>query len=262
MIGNANPDLPILEELGRELELMIGDGAVAPAPAPMPGAPAHEAPSHRTRPAPAGRRRGHRDRPTVRIARRALVVVVLLCLVGGVALAARFVGDDGGTPDHTAPALLGRAGGGAWHVSAYRDQGRLCLLLDVAGSGLTSECGATPGPTGARTTSLRAGGTRLVVGLSGPQVASVVIRAGAAKAAAATHAAADLEAASEAGVPTGTRWFVASLSGAGSRPALVTPRRRDGERAGASYLDCSLGVVGRACQRRISAAATAAERDR
>jgi hypothetical protein len=243
-----NPDLPILDEIGRELEQLAG----APRTAPAPSA------SARRRGAHAGSRR------TARVTRRAAIVLVLLCLVGGVALAARFAGGEDGTPAHTAPTLLGRAGGGAWHVSAYRDQDRLCFLLATPGSALTSDCGTEPAAGGVRATSLSAGERRLVAGLAGPRVAAVAVRVGGRHARAETHAAADPGAATAAGVPAGSRWFVVALpsvgGAAGRDPALVTPLDRDGKLVGEPYLDCSLGVVGSACERRIRAAASAAER--
>lgn len=247
---NVNPDLPILDELGREFELMATG-----APAPSSSAPP-------SRPEPARvRRRGHGSRRTARIGRRAAVVLVLLCLVGGVALAARFASGGGRTPAHTAPALLGRTAG-AWGLSAYRDQGRLCFLLTGGGGALTSECGSAPGADGVRATSLRAGGRRLVAGIAGPKVGEVRVRVGSIAVRTSTHAAADRGAAAAAGVPSGSRWFVASLPGAhaaADAPALLTPLDGNGKRLGAPYLDCSLGVAGAACERRIRAAATAAE---
>jgi hypothetical protein len=245
-VRSDNPDLPILDELGRELERLAGGAPEAERPAPAPR--------------PSRRRRGHGERPTARVARRATVVLALLCLIGGVALAARFAGGGSAAPQHTAPALLGRAGAGAWHVSAYRDGGRLCLLLALRGAAVTSECGASPAGDGVRATSLRANGDRLVAGLTGPRVVAVSVHAGAGSASVPTHAAADPRAAAEAGVPAGSRWFVVALPGGGARPARVTPLGGDGRELGAAYLDCSLGVIGPACEQRIRAAADAAER--
>jgi hypothetical protein len=248
-VRNFNPDLPILDEIGRELEQLAAASPTALRPAAAP-------PARRRRGAHSASRRG------ARITRRAGVLLVLLCLVGGVALAARFAAGGDRAPSHTAPALLGRAGGGAWRVSAYRDQGRLCFLLMTPGGALTSECGSEPGAEGVRATSLNAAGQRLVAGLAGPRVAAVEVRSAGQRADAPTHAAADPGAAAEAGVPAGSRWFVVALPDgpAGSDPALVTPLDRAGQRLGRPYLDCSLGVIGRGCERRIRAAASAAER--
>jgi hypothetical protein len=251
---NVDRELPILDELGAEFTRLIEfDEARAAAPRTAPT------------PAPAGRLpglfRGRRGRRPARVTRRVAVVLVLLCLVGGVALAARFGGGGGDGPAHTAPALLGRAGGGAWHVSAYRDQGRLCLLLALRDGPLTSDCGPQPGPTEVRATGLRDGSRRLVAGLTGPRVAAVAVRVGERTVRVGTRAADDRVAAEEAGVRSGDRWFVAPLvAGTGPGAAFVTPLGSDRRRLGPAYVDCSLGVVGAACRAQVRAAASAAAR--
>lgn len=253
-----NPDLPILDEIGRELEQLAGVASVStPMASPVPMQPAATPPALRRRGAHGGGRR------TARVTRRAAVVFVLLCLVGGVAVAARFAGGGDGTPSHTAPTLLGRAGGGAWHLSGYRDQGRLCFLLTTPGAALTSECGSEPPADGVRATSLRAGRDRLVAGLAGRLVGAVEVRVDDRRTRVATHGVTDREAAADAGVPLSGRWFVAVLPASGTASsglALVTPLSQDGKLLGKPYLDCSLSVVGPACERRIRAAASAAER--
>jgi hypothetical protein len=253
-VRNANSDLPILDELGLEFEQLVAGG---PAAAPSPSAPPRPA---SPKAAPRRRGAGRGSRRTARVTRRAAVVLVLLCLIGGVAAAARFAGGGGSAPEHTAPALLGRSGGTA-NVSAYRDRSQLCLLLAARGASLTSDCGQAPGAEAVRATSLRAGGKRLVAGLAGPRVTAVAISVGDDNARTATHSAADPGAAAKAGVPAGSRWFVVSLPG-GNAPALVIPLDRDGHELSAGYLDCSLGVVGAACEARIRAAASAVERSR
>jgi hypothetical protein len=254
---SGNHDLPILDELGAELARMLeADEAPAPSAPTLVAAPP-AAPAPHPAPPPAPRRALRGGRRSLRVTRRVAVVLSLLCLVGGVALAARFAG-SGDAPSHTSPALLGRAGGGAWHVSAYRDEHRLCLLLNLAGGGLTSDCAGPPGPAAVWTTSLRAEGRRFVAGLAGPRVAAVSVRSGGNRARVVTRAATDPGVAGEAGVPAGTRWFVVALP-AGSDAAVVTPLDGDRRRLGSAFVDCSLGVFGPACRAQVRAAATAAE---
>lgn len=259
----ANPDLPILDELREELEALAaaepvnGNGRHGSVhPRPVRREP-HPAPRERQRmpaasPAPR-RRRGQAPR----VARRATIVLVLLCLIGGVALAARFGASGRDVPAHTAPALLGRAASGEWRLSAYRDRGRLCFYFAAPSGELSSDCGAEPAADGLRATSVVDGGRRFVVGLAGPHVAAITLAAGPARGGSATRRPLDLDAAAASGVPAGARWFVIDLDAgsAGRAPALVTPLDGDGQPLGAPFADCSLGVIGAACERRIRAAA-------
>src|SRR5262249_20582716 len=123
-VNGRNPDLPILDELGTEFEALArsayaaeGSGATAPTREVerRTGAPDRRAATanggpdgHTVRrralatPPRRGRERGAQAR---RIGRRAAIVLVLICLVGGVAFAAL---RGGGSEDHahTTPALL------------------------------------------------------------------------------------------------------------------------------------------------------------
>lgn len=254
---DSNPDLPILDELGIEFEAM----AHAAWNAEAQGHTARRrAPATPSRPA---RARGAQLR---RIGRRAAVVLVLVCLVGGVAFAALRGGRSGGDA-HTAPALLGRAGDGAWSFSAYRDEGRLCTVFVPRGGELSGSCGAAPEGGRLRAGSAIAGGHRYVFGVAGPGVARVSASLGETRATRATAAGAgrarapvDRSAAGDAGFPAGDGWFVLDLgpvaaAGRPAAPAVVTPFTRHGHRAGPPYVDCSLGIIGPACKRRIEAAA-------
>jgi hypothetical protein len=242
-VNRENPDLPILDELAAEFAAMV-DADFATAPAPMP---------RRLRPA-ATRRSSH---SASRIARRAAVVLVLLCLVGGVALAARFGSGGSGPPADTEPVTIGRAADGAWDLAAYRDHHRLCTAFTVGGEP-AGHCSSTPAHDGVVANSLLAGGRRYVVGLAGPQVRSVTVSVGDGGASGKTHAVEDSGAAKEAGVPEGTRWFVVPVeqSGAALAAARISGHDRDGHRLGPAYLDCSLGAISPACVRQIDSRAS------
>src|SRR6201999_2738098 len=120
-------------------------------------------------PSRAARERGAQAR---RVGRRAAIVLVLVCLVGGVAFAAL---NSGGSSDHahTSPTLLRRAGDRAWSFSAYRDEGRLCTVFVPRGGELSGNCGAAPSGGQVRAGSAIAGGRRYVFGVAGPGVERV-----------------------------------------------------------------------------------------
>lgn len=262
-MSGPNPDLSILDELGAEFEGMVSAAWTAEAPGAAPDR--HTVRRRAAAPSSsAGRERGAQAR---RIGRRAAIVLVLICLVGGVAFAA-LRGGGSGNSGHTAPALLGRDGGGAWSFSVYRDEGRLCTVFMPRGGELSGSCGTAPGHGQLRTGSAIAAGRRYVFGVTGAGVervsASLAGARGARRAIRATAPAGvqnpvDRGAAGDAGFPTDDGWFVVDLGpvhrAAGAAPAVVTPFTRHGHRAGPSYVDCSLGVISPACARRIESAA-------
>lgn len=288
-----NSDLPILDELGLEFEAMVSAAWAAEAEGittvgGVDEASAAEGPatSTPTDPGPAGISAGH-DRHTARrriaarpsraarerrtqarrIGRRAAILLLLVCLVGGVAFAALRGGGSGGQ-GHTSPAQLGRADDGSWTFSAYRDGGRLCTLFAPRGGEPTSNCGPSPAPGHVRAGSAIAGGRRYVFGVTGDgveRVTAAVDAGGTAHVdrrvdASAARPAGDRGAAHSAGFPTGAGWFVLDLgptrtAANPAAPAVVTPFTRHEHRTGPAYVDCSLGVISPACKQRIEAAA-------
>jgi hypothetical protein len=281
-VSGRNPDLPILDELGAELAALAAAAVAAErrpgggtepavaAPAPAAAAPTAEVDDHTARrraPAMPSRARRERGAQARRISRRAAIVLVLICLVGGVAFAAlRGGGSDG--HGHTTPALLGRDPGGAWSFSAYRDGSRLCTVFVPRGGELSGSCGPAPGSGQLRAGSAIVAGHRYVFGVAGPGVARASIsitengqthgawRTGVAG----VHRPADRDAATDAGVPPADAWFVADLGAVrrgdpSAAPAVVTPFTRHGHRAGPPYVDCSLGELAPACMQRIRSAA-------
>lgn len=291
-----NHDLPILDELGAEFAAMASAAASADrarggaerrgarsgrradddpttgAPGGVDGGAHGPVDRHTVRrraPLPAsssgGRDRGAQAR---RIGRRAAIVVVLICLVGGVAFAALRGGGDSGGGAHTAPAQLGRASEGTWTFSAYRDEGRLCTVFVPRGGELSGNCGAAPDHGEVRAGSAIAAGRRYAFGVTGSGVAKVsaaltengVGPGTRTTAVTKAHAPVDRGAARDAGFPAGDGWFVIDLGPAGAgraaAPAVITPLDSRGRRTGSPYADCSLGVLGPACKRRIEAAAS------
>jgi hypothetical protein len=272
-VSERNPDLPILDEIGAQLATLLATeeteaggrstGSVPPSIAP--GADRHAA-RKRSGAAPSRARR-ERGAQASRIGRRAAIVLVLVCLVGGVAFAA-LRGGGSGKPAHTAPERLGRATDGAWTLSVYRDGGRLCTVFVPRGGELSGRCGTAPGRGEVWAQSAIAGGDRYVFGIGGVGVAKVeasleeagVSRATWSTAAGRAQSPADAEAARAAGFPAGDSWFVFDLGsarpGREHAPATVVPLDRSGHRAGAPYMDCSLGVIGSECRRRIERSAS------
>jgi hypothetical protein len=282
-VSGRNPDLPILDELGAEFEALVGAAyATGARPAGADGArprragarvqpdrPSDRHTERRRAPLAAPRRSRERGAQARRIGRRAAIVLVLVCLVGGVAFAALRGGDGPGEHGHTSPALLGRDAGGAWSFSVYRDGGRLCTVFVPRGGELSGSCGAAPGRGRLRAGSAIASGRRYVFGVGGASVerASVALSSGATHlgsdgltGAAPVRRPVDVEAASDAGLPAGDGWFVLDLGpvksgGQSAAPAVVTPLTRQGDRVGPPYVDCSLGVLAPACVQRIESAA-------
>jgi hypothetical protein len=287
-VNQSNHDLPILDELGAEFEAMVSaawrgetDKALATVTTLRPGVddardrvrpPADVPDRHTARrrlpptPSRAARERGSQLR---RVGRRAAIVLVLVCLIGGVAFAA-LNGGGSGDHSHTAPTSLGRAGDGAWSFSAYRDEGRLCTVFVPRGGELSGNCGAAPVHGQVRAGSAIAGGRRYVFGVAGPGVDRVSASLGEAGAAgnggrtggATVRDPVDRGSASDAGFPASDGWFVLDLGPAGGptgrpgAPAVVVPLAHHGRRSGPAYVDCSLGVIGPACKHRIEATAT------
>jgi hypothetical protein len=251
-----NRDLPILDELGAEFEVMVSAAEID----------RHTA--RRRPPATTSRATRERGAQARRVGRRAAIVLVLVCLVGGVAFAAL---NGGGSSDniHTAPAPLGHAGDGAWSFSGYRDEGRLCTVFVPRGGELSGNCGDAPAHGQVRAGSAIAGGHRYVFGVAGQGVERVstkldeghLVGADRRTGAAPVHAPVDRDAANDAGFPAGDGWFVLDLgpvrgaTGRPGAPAIVVPLDRHGDHAGPAYVDCSLGVIAPACKRRIEAAA-------
>jgi hypothetical protein len=220
--------LPILEELEAQLELELR--ALAQPPAPQVAKLAAPRPA--------------------RVARRALLLVALVSLVGASALAGRSVFAGSRKPS-SGLALLAAGGHGpdSWQLQAYLHEGSVCYALFVAGSA-SSACGA-PAAAGVRAQSALSPDRRFVAGLAGADVTKVQVRVAGRTMLVSTEPVVSAPGAARAKLPSGVRWFVTSLAGGAARqaPAWIAPRDRAGRAVGASVLDCSLGGSNVLCQR-------------
>ncbi len=236
-----NPDLPILDELRAQMRQRIIADEVAVTKAPVTVLPSPQ--SRRSSHPPEGRARGRAVR---RITRRSVVIVALLCLLAGVAVAAQLSLRGGADARTTPPQLLGTAAGA--QLFGYRDEGRLCLRVESAARGV-SACGVAPAASGLSAISERLRGRRFVVGFTEADVRRVSLRVGRRDEVVPALAPREGEAARAAGVPAGMRWFVAALGAAADAPARLVGLDDRGKHAGPPLLDCSLAVTGTACRR-------------
>jgi hypothetical protein len=237
-----NPDLPILDEMRAGLRARIIAAEVAgPRAATIPARPIGASP-----PSPIHTRDRRRvGKGALRVTRRSVVIVALLCLVAGVAFAAGLSIRGGHTPRSTSPQLLGSAGEAQFF--GYRDQNHLCLRLRAMRHGV-SDCSGFPAAAMLTASSLRVGGNRFVVGYANAAVKHVSVRVGDRRTVVAARLPVERAAAEDAGIPAGLRWFVADLGPGGAAPARLIGTDAAGRQIGPALLDCSLAVVGRACR--------------
>lgn len=220
MTVQRNQDLPILDELRAELRERVRE--------------------QERRAAHSGRRRSRGF--ARRVTRRSVVILAMLSLVAGVALARL---ETGSSARHTDPRPLGSAAGAT--ISGYRDEGRLCFLLSVAGR-TVADCGGVPGAHDLRVLSARARARRYVFGLTGSKVHTILVRVDGQQQHVPAHPPRHPDAAREAEVPAGLRWFVATVPST-SAPAHLRALDPSGKATGHELLDCSLALQGPACRR-------------
>jgi len=199
-----------------------------------------------------------RDRVSVRVTRRALVLVGLVCLIGASALAGHSV--LSGSPQKTSPPTLLASGGSgltSWQLESYVYRGTSCYAL-FAGGTVASKCQATPGRDGVNALSAVDPNERLVAGLAGNRVATVLIEVGKHRILDTTQS--QRSGTRAVGLAHQMRWFVAIIpsktSAAASPPARLTPRAPDGRSLGPPILDCSLGGTSQMCAREADRVAT------
>jgi hypothetical protein len=270
-----DPELPFLYELEREVRRHSeraararGDsnvGMVSPT-AKQSSARSHPASSARRHshatghtphaPAPlhARRTRGLLPPMPMRVARRSLTLVVLLCLIGVSAYGASQVfssGTSNPTVVHQSTFVLvaaGHAGSDAWSLRLYTRGGDLCRVL-VAAENESSRCAPSPGPRALGVTSLVSPLRQYVYGITGGEIARVVVRTGGATATVTTHAP-DSARARGAGLPASTRWFIAVLprpAGDADPPALAQGLNTAGHATGPVRVACAQTAQSQAC---------------
>jgi hypothetical protein len=234
-----DPELPFLEALEREV---------------------HRSALRAARPSPhahsRARRGEHSGRGGVsRIARRSLILVALMCLIGASAFGADRI-FSGGVPNpnvvHQGPLVTvagGHAGTDVWWLRLYRREADLCRVLVVAETE-SSRCAPAPGAGSLAATSVVSPLRRYVFGVSGGEVAQVSVSVGSSTQTVATHAL-DTARVGGAGLPGGLRWFVAVLdrpAGAVNPPAVVRGVDAEHRVLGPARVSCVEGGEAESCR--------------
>lgn len=195
-----DPELPILAELEQSWQLVVRRTLEpAPAPARVDAAPASPL----------------RRRSAARVARRAVVLTGLGCLVAASAVATRSLVDsrDGDPTLRTSATVRladGRVDGQPWLLDGYRRDAEVCYDLIAAGRVATG-CRRVPGPRELRVDGTLAPLTRVAIGIAGARVARVRVSDGDERASAPTRELTSVPGARAAQLPRGVRWFVVTL---------------------------------------------------
>lgn len=184
-----------------------------------------------TAPSRAARRRDAVRGP-LRIARRSLTLMTLLCLIGASAFGASKVFSKstpnplGGRPGAFALVARGASGSEAWQLRLYERSDELCRSLSVSETE-TSDCAAMPSPAAVEVTSAESPGRRYLFGVVGTQVRRVRVHFAGANLTVRTHApAASLLRAHL--LPAHVRYYVVAFS----RPTSGTAPRAEVEGLG------------------------------
>ena len=189
---------------------------------------------------------GRRSAP-MRVARRSLTLVALLCLIGATAYGAHrvFSSGSGGSSSpelngHGAFVLAAQGDSGErWMLRLYRRGPDLCRVLVVTESE-SSRCAPAPAPRTLGVTDAVGPLRRYVFGVTGSAVAKVAVHAEGETQTVATRAPDPLSARA-AGLPPGARWFVAILTrpiGRPDPPTFVHGLDAAGHPVGPVRVDC------------------------
>lgn len=161
----------------------------------------------------------------LRIARRSLTLMMLLCLIGASAYGASEVFSKattsplGGKPGAFAVVAAGGSGSEAWQLRLYARGNELCRTLEVSETE-ASDCATAPSPSGVEATSAESPSWRYLFGITGAKVMGVRVRVAGVSLAAPTRAPA-LSLVRADGLPSHMRYYVVALS----RPdSSVDPR--------------------------------------
>jgi hypothetical protein len=199
-------------------------------------------------------RRGSHARTTTRMARRALTLVALLCLLGASAFGAReALSGAGSNPSVVSRGAFvlvahGVAGAESWSLQAYRLGPDLCRVLLAPGSE-GSSCSPAPALGAVEVTSSIGALQRYVFGVTGPRIAWVAVRASGTVRRVRTRALSPARA-RRAGLPPNARYFVAAFTrpyGAPDPPVLVSGLDSARRRVGALLASCIEGEDSRQC---------------
>lgn len=191
------------------------------------------------------RRGGELPRTSMRIARRSLVLVALLCLIGASAYGASEVFSGGATDPLDAKrgafavVASGHLGSDSWALRLYMRGGELCRVLSVAETE-ASQCAGTPGPDILEATSLQSPSRLYVFGVTGSAVARVRIRVAGQRRTVATRSSSARQE-RIADLPARVRYYLFSLPRASaptSPAALVEGVGTDGHTLGKPVPSC------------------------
>jgi hypothetical protein len=251
-----DPELPFLDVLGQEIRRKAERAALLhrqrhhlASEAPLSRGPIPE----RRRGSAAGpetittrtaRRREALHGP-MRIARRSLTLMLLLCLIGASAYGASEVFSKStrsplsGRSGPFALVATGSSGSEGWRLRLYAHSDELCRVLSVSETE-ASDCAATPSPGAVEATSAQGPSSRYLFGVAGARVMRVRVRFAHADMTVSTHALKQSLARVD-DLPSHVRYWVIALPrpmGRVDPVAKISGLSRSGERLGAPFLSC------------------------
>jgi hypothetical protein len=245
MSEHHDPRLPVLAELEREVtraaELALGGAKTA---GPDAAERMHGGRPRGPSPQQGGRPRGPARRQSGRVARRALLLVALVLLVGATALAATGAFDGGGTDKAVKGAALEAAhgsSGGGYRLVLHPHGRSLCRVLVVSGA-VASKCQRSPRPGEVQALSAMGTNRRFVFGVAGAHERSVVVRVGDRHLRVRTHTV-DPDAARADRIDPRLRVFVATFApraGNASQPPAIVAGKADCSLTTAPVAACRL----------------------
>ena len=264
-----DPELPFLYELEREVRRMAWQAARNGRSCVRGGAPgkplqadrglvgAATGPDSSEHGGQTRKRRGGLPRTGSRVARRAFVLVALLCLIGASAYGAGHIFATAPNPTIVRRSAFVPVAGGRertnsddWSLRLYMRGGELCRVL-VVGENESSRCSMPFGADTFGVTSMVSPTRRYFYGIAGPAVERVEIHAGGLAANVSTQPA-PTALARAAGLPRGARWFVAILGrpvGEPDPPAHVLGIGARGRAATHTLIDCAETTEPQPCPR-------------
>lgn len=228
-----DPELPFLDVLGQEVRRRAERAALvhqqrqhrsfsgtsrSDASITARRAGALDGPASATIAATPSRSTRRRDavRGSLRIARRSVTLMMLLCLIGASAYGASEVFSKapasplGGRPSAFAVVAAGGSGSETWQLRLYARSGELCRTLEVSETE-ASDCADAPSPTAVEATSAESPSRRYLFGIAGAKVMGVRVRVAGASVAAATHAPAPSLLRTD-GLPSHVRYYVVAFA--------------------------------------------------
>lgn len=242
-----DPDLPFLDVLGQEIRRKAERAALV-------HQQRHHLSSEARRPASAmgterittltARRRDALHGP-IRIARRSLTLMLLLCLIGASAYGASEVLSKstesplGGKRGAFALVATGTAASEGWRLRLYTRSNELCRVLSIA-EAVASDCAATPSPAAVEATSAQGPSSRYLFGVAGARVMRVRVRLAHTTVTVATHAPSPSLIHAD-GLPWHVRYYVIAISrpmGGADPVAKIAGLSTSGRQLGAPVLSC------------------------